>query len=142
MDSRLAPAEIGANEVPEGFTTADPTGKSSGNNGSSDFAASKKAAAAAQKESILEQALTPEALARLRRVKLVKPETAAMVERKIVSMALQGALTTRCNEGKVIEMLEGLVGEKQKAAAPKISIQRKRYAFDDDDDDDNDDDLL
>lgn len=62
----------------------------------------------------------------------------------IVSMALQRKLPARLTEGKLIEMLEGLVGAEQASGTTgKISIQRKRYAFDDDsDDDDNDDDLL
>jgi len=61
----------------------------------------------------------------------------------ILSMALSGKLTSRINEGKLIEMLEGIAGaaahQKQTTA---INIQRKKYAFDSDDDDDNDDDLL
>ena len=57
----------------------------------------------------------------------------------IVSMAMTGKLPGRINEGKLIEMLEG-IGAKQQATS--ISIQRKRYAFDSDDEDDNDDDLL
>ena len=41
-------------------------------------------------------------------------------------------------------MLERMLGKEQqtKGDAGKISIQRKKYAFDSDDDDDNDDDLL
>lgn len=54
---------------------------------------------------------------------------------------MQGKLPGRVNEGKLIEMLEG-IGAKQSSAANKISIQRKKYAFDSDDDDDNDDDLM
>lgn len=60
----------------------------------------------------------------------------------IVSMALQRKLTARLTEGKLIEMLEGLVGAQASTGNTSINIQRKRYAFDDDDDDDNDDDLL
>lgn len=56
-------------------------------------------------------------------------------------MAMQGKLPGRVNEGKLIEMLEG-IGAKQSSTANKISIQRKKYAFDSDDDDDNDDDLM
>ena len=42
-------------------------------------------------------------------------------------------------------MLERMLGKEEQARgsdAGKISIQRKKYAFDSDDDDDNDDDLL
>ena len=70
---------------------------------------------------------------------LVKPDKVRAVESMIVSMALSGKLPGRINEGKLIEMLEG-IGAKKKATS--INIQRKRYAFDSDDEDDNDEDLL
>ena len=59
-------------------------------------------------------------------------------------MAMQGKMDSKVTEGKLIEMLEGIVGaENQKRGdAGKISIQRKKYTFDSDDEDDNDDDLL
>lgn len=72
---------------------------------------------------------------------LVKPEKASSVENMIVSMAISGKLPGRINEGKLIEMLEGIGAAKSKQNA-SINIQRKKYAFDSDDDDDNDDDLL
>lgn len=72
---------------------------------------------------------------------LVKADKASAVENQIVSMAMQGRLPGQVNEGKLIEMLEG-IGAKKSSAANKISIQRKKYAFDSDDDDDNDDDLM
>eukprot|EP00980_Cylindrotheca_fusiformis_P023531 scaffold10571_cov154-Cylindrotheca_fusiformis.AAC.9 len=69
---------------------------------------------------------------------------AVAVENGIVSMAMQGKLPGRINEGKLIEMLErGVRVAGQQEPGQKISIQRKRYAFDsDDDDDDDDEDLL
>jgi len=78
------------------------------------------------------------------RMQLVKKERASAVEAMIVNMALQGSMDTKINEGKLIEMLEGIVGAQQQknADAGKINIQRKKYNFDSDDDDDNDDDLL
>jgi programmed cell death protein 5 len=61
----------------------------------------------------------------------------------IANMAMQGKSDSKITEGKLIEMLEGIVGAQQKKAADaKISIQRKKYNFDSDDEDDNDDDLL
>jgi programmed cell death protein 5 len=61
----------------------------------------------------------------------------------IVNMALQGSMDSKINEGKLIEMLEGIVGAQQQknADAGKINIQRKKYNFDSDEED-NDDDLL
>ena len=72
----------------------------------------------------------------------MKKERASAVEAMIANMALQGKIESKINEGKLIEMREGIVGAQQKKAdAAKISIQRKKYNFDSDDDD-NDDDLM
>ena len=75
---------------------------------------------------------------------LVKRERASAVEAMIANMALQGKIESKITEGKLIEMLEGIVGAQNKKGEGEgiISIQRKKYAFDSDDDDDNDDDLL
>ena len=56
-------------------------------------------------------------------------------------MAVSGKLPGRVNEGKLIEMLEG-IGAQMSNQSASINIQRKRYAFDSDEEDDNDDDLL
>ena len=105
----------------------------------------KQQAIKEQKQMVMEQACTSEALARLGRIRLVKPDKAAAVENMIVSMAMQGKLPGRINEGKLIEILERGSMSKNSASqekAQRISIQRKQYAMDSDDDDDNDDDLL
>ena len=77
------------------------------------------------------------------RLQLVKKERASAVEAMIVNMALQGSMDSKITEGKLIEMLEGIVGAQQQknGDAGRINIQRKKYNFDSDDDD-NDDDLL
>mmetsp|Transcript_32366 Transcript_32366/g.47193 ORF Transcript_32366/g.47193 Transcript_32366/m.47193 type:complete len:216 (-) Transcript_32366:104-751(-) len=127
--------EVDPSEIPEGFTTA------AGNGAAGGAAAEKQSEAQqrqAQRDAILEQALTPDALARLRRIKLVKAEKATSVETSIVSMAMQGKLQMKISEGKLIEMLEGTVAKQKSSGA--INIQRKKYAFDSDDDDDDDDD--
>lgn len=126
------------NEIPEGFTATDP------NSSSNDQKKAQQAQEEAQRQSILEQALTPEAAERLRRVKLVKPDRVASLERSIASMAMQRKLPGRITEGKLIEMLEGMVAKEtqREPAAGKISIQRKKYAFDSDESDDDDEDLM
>uniref|UniRef100_A0A7S2MQ27 Uncharacterized protein n=1 Tax=Helicotheca tamesis TaxID=374047 RepID=A0A7S2MQ27_9STRA len=131
--------DVDPSEIPEGFTAANPSGAGGA---AADEKQNEAQQRQAQKEAILEQALTPDALARLRRIKLVKAEKAAQVESTIVSMALQGKLPMKINEGKLIEMLERIGAKDNSAAAGKISIQRKKYAFDSDDDDDDDDDLM
>ena len=85
--------------------------------------------------------MTNEARERLSRIKMVKPEKATAVERMIVSMFMQRKLPGKINEGRLIEMLEG-IGAQTATSASKITINRKKYAFDSDDSDDNDDDLM
>ena len=131
---KLAP--VNASEIPEGFTTTNQEGPPDAN-------AIKKLQQDEQKKAILEQALSQEAIARLGRIKLVKPDKANAVERQIVSLAMQGKLPGKINEPKLIEILErGFQQQSGEAPKERISIQRKKYAFDDDSDDDNDDDLL
>lgn len=121
---------------------ADPNAPAAGGGGG----ASASNGEDAQKQAVLEQALTPDALARLRRIKLVKPSKAAAVENAIVNMAVSGKLSAAITEGKLIELLErGNAKETTGAAAAhknSIQIQRKKYAMDSDDEDDNDDDLM
>jgi len=132
MDSNVRP-----DEIPDGFSAADPTGHGG------DAASSEKVANAKkqqdQKRQILEQALTSDALARLGTMRLVKPDKVSAVENLIATMATSGKLTGPINEGKLIEMLEG-IGARQKSAS-SINIQRKKYNFDSDSSD-NDDDLM
>ena len=85
--------------------------------------------------------MTAEARERLSRIKMVKLDKAKQVERMIVSYAMQGKLPGKITEGKLIEMLESL-GAQTSSTASKITISRKKYAFDSDDDDDDDDDLF
>lgn len=96
-----------------------------------------------QRQMILEQALTQEALARLGRIKMVKPEKTVAVENLVVSLVMQGKLQGKINEGKLIEMLErGARKGGQEGKQTTIKVQRKRYALDSDDEDDDDEDLL
>jgi programmed cell death protein 5 len=140
MDN-LAPSNVSANELPSGFTTADPNDPSASSRGGSE-ADFKKQAIQEQKQMILEQAMDSDALARLGRIKLVKPEKAESVENTIVSMAMQGKLPGRISEAKLIEIMErGQMKGSSSQAANNINIQRKQYAFDSDDDGDDDDDV-
>lgn len=67
-------SDVAPSEIPDGFTLAGPGGTGSvvGGNagGGSSTAADQAAQRDAQRQAILEQAMTPEALARLRRVKV------------------------------------------------------------------------
>ena len=96
----LAPTTIQPNEIPEGFTAAT---SSTTDSSASDRDREREL----QREAILEAALTPEALERLKRIKFVKLEKASKVEAMVLSMAMQGKLSAPINEGKLIEMIEG-----------------------------------
>jgi programmed cell death protein 5 len=64
MDN-LAPANVDPSELPSGFTTGNPTGGASAEQ--QNQAQQRKA----QRDAILEQALTPDALERLKRIKVI-----------------------------------------------------------------------
>uniref|UniRef100_A0A7S2UGV7 Programmed cell death protein 5 n=1 Tax=Attheya septentrionalis TaxID=420275 RepID=A0A7S2UGV7_9STRA len=131
-------SNISPSEIPDGFSTADPTGAGpapGGGNKQAEEAMRKQA----QTQAILERALTPDALARLGTLKLVKAEKAKAVEGMIASMAMQGKLPGQINEGKLIEMLEGIGAKEKSGNSGKIQIQRKKYAFDSESEDDDDD---
>jgi programmed cell death protein 5 len=89
MDN-FAPSNVKPEDLPDGFTAADPNNPSSG--GANSEAEFKKQAIREQKQMILDQAIDSEALARLGRIKMVKPNRVASVENTIVRMAVQGKL--------------------------------------------------
>ncbi|KAL7581117.1 hypothetical protein ACA910_005918 [Epithemia clementina (nom. ined.)] len=130
-------AHIDPRDLPEGFKAQDPN-DSSGRSSNNNAAAAQKEQIDEQRQAVLQQVLTPEALARLNRIKLVKDKKAKIVESNIISMAMSGRLPGKINEGKLIEMLErGCAKDAQSSGS--ISIQRKKYAFDSDEDEDDDD---
>mmetsp|Transcript_19117 Transcript_19117/g.18363 ORF Transcript_19117/g.18363 Transcript_19117/m.18363 type:complete len:139 (-) Transcript_19117:165-581(-) len=137
MDGQNLSSDIRPEEIPDGFTTAGPNSATTQGSENGSIAQKKDA----QRQAALEQVLTPDALARLGTIKLVKPDRASAVEGLIVSMAMSGKLPGRINEGKLIEMLEG-IGAKQQQTRSTINIQRKQYAFDSDSGSDFDDDDL
>jgi len=140
MDN-LSPANVGIGELPDGFSAVNPNGGVPGNNDEAEF---KNQAIKEQKQMILEQAMDSQALARLGRIKMVKPEKAAAIENTIVSMAMQGKLPGKINEGKLVEILERRSRKeagKLESGFGGIQIQRKRYSLDSDDDEDDDDDV-
>jgi programmed cell death protein 5 len=62
------PSDVAPSEIPDGFSLADPTGHVAAGGGPKQNEAA--AQRDAQRQAILEQAMTPDALARLRRVKV------------------------------------------------------------------------
>jgi programmed cell death protein 5 len=89
MDN-FGPSNVKPEDLPDGVTAANPNSPSSvGANSEAEF---KKQAIREQKQMILDQAIDSEALARLGRIKMVKPNRVASVENTIVRMAVQGKL--------------------------------------------------
>jgi programmed cell death protein 5 len=139
---------VDPSELPEGFTAFDPNNNHSTNQSKIDDDYQRQAIKEQQRQMILEQAMDGDAMARLGRIKMVKPDKAATVENTIISMAMQGRLPGRITEGKLIEILER--GNRKDAttttaaatnqSSSTINIQRKSYAMDSDDDEDDDDD--
>jgi len=72
LPNNISSAGVSASEIPDGFSLAGPNsgGGGGGGGGPSDSAAEQAKQRQAQREAILEQAMTPDALARLRRVKV------------------------------------------------------------------------
>jgi hypothetical protein len=71
LPNNISSAGVSASEIPDGFSLAGPNASGGGGGGGpSDTAAEQAKQRQAQREAILEQAMTPDALARLRRVKV------------------------------------------------------------------------
>jgi programmed cell death protein 5 len=133
MQQHLNSSDISPEEIPEGFTTgAGPATEQQNESQKREL----------QRRGILEQSLTSEAWSRLGTIRLVKPEKVAIVENNIISMAMSGKLSGKINEGKLIEMLEGILA-RSNTSKTTINIQRKKYAFESDDEgEDADDDIM
>jgi len=76
--------------------------------------------------------MTAEARERLARIALVKPEKARGVENMILAAAQRGQLGEKVSDERLMSMLEQ-ISEREGAAKPKITIQRRRPLFEDDD---------
>ena len=86
---------------------------------------------------LLSRAMTPEALERLKRVKLVKKEVAEQVERLIEQNAKAGRLKAIVQENDVVELLKKISSATENNT--KVSFQRKKQ-FDESDGNKNDSD--
>lgn len=73
LPNNISSSGVSASEIPDGFSLAGPnSGGGGGGGGPSDAAAEQAKQRQAQRQAVLEQAMTPDALARLRRVKVSK----------------------------------------------------------------------
>lgn len=67
----------------------------------------------AQIQSVLMQAMEPEARERLNTIKLTKPEFAAAVEQQIVALAQSGSLRQKITDDQLKQLLSQIVPQKK-----------------------------
>ncbi|XP_047993247.1 programmed cell death protein 5 [Leguminivora glycinivorella] len=85
------------------------------------------------KHTILTQALSQDARARLNTIKLSRPEKGEMVENMICRMAQMGQVRTKISEQELIQLLES-VNQQMGKSASTVKFDRRRAALDSDDD--------
>ncbi|EDO19367.1 hypothetical protein Kpol_1002p12 [Vanderwaltozyma polyspora DSM 70294] len=89
--------------------------------------------------------LEPEALERLTRVSLVRPDRAQAVEQYLKQIIGTGQVSHKVTEDEIVHILNGIAREQKKKNDVKIIFDRKEHDFNDtldkkgDEDDDEDD---
>ncbi|CCH62167.1 hypothetical protein TBLA_0G02270 [Henningerozyma blattae CBS 6284] len=93
--------------------------------------------------------LEPEALERLKRVSLVKPERAQSVENYLKQIISGRAIRSKISEDEIVQILNGIAREENKKNETKIIFNRKNDIFNEvsnlkenSNDDDEDDDFF
>ncbi|CCE62571.1 hypothetical protein TPHA_0C04210 [Tetrapisispora phaffii CBS 4417] len=92
--------------------------------------------------------LEPQALERLSRVSLVRPERAQAVEMYIKQLLGSGQLSHKISEDEIVQILNGIAREQKKKNDVKIIFNRREQNYDNslrnnsNDDDDEDDDFF
>ncbi|CAL8469228.1 g8769 [Coccomyxa elongata] len=87
-----------------------------------------------RRAAMLVQVLQPQARERLARIALVKPDKARGVENLVLQMAQRGQITENVSEEKLIGLLEQINTQASSRSQTKVTIQRRRTAWDDEDD--------
>ena len=105
MDNRLAPANVDAGDLPSGFSTTDPNGSSAAAAGQDNQGQQRQA----QKDGILEQALTPDALERLRRIKVREVQCAMCCFLKYAYSTLVCILVLVCIDQSAVASFKLLI---------------------------------
>ena len=85
-----------------------------------------------QRRTIVRSVLEPEALERLNRIGLVKPDKQQRLEELILANVQRGGIRQKIDEGTFVNLLQQI--ERSEAAETSKTIQFKRRAFDDDSD--------
>jgi len=85
-----------------------------------------------RKRIMVRQILEPEALERLNRVGLVKPEKQQKLEERLIMLAQSGQMSEKVSDSQLVMMIEKL-DQIQAPASGKIKFHRKRPDDDEDD---------
>merc|ERR1711924_6923 len=92
--------------------------------------AEKQAEMEERKRGMIRQLLEPDALERLHRIGLAKPENQLQIEAMILNAATKGGIQEKISEPALIAMLEQIEGSTKTTS---VKIQRKRRDDSDDD---------
>lgn len=75
--------------------------------------------------------LQPQALERLTRVSLVRPDRAKAVEQYLVQLLRQGTVTHKITEDEIVQILHGVAREQNKKNETKIIFNRRELVGND-----------
>lgn len=87
-----------------------------------------------QRRTIIRSVLDNEALERLNRIGLVKPEKQRRLEEVIFANVQRGVIKQKIDEGTFVDLLKQIEAAPSTGAQTSGNVQFRRRAFDDDDD--------
>lgn len=102
-----------------------------GTQGPSSGGESGKGAGSNGLETVIAAYLQPQALERLSRVSLVRPDRAQAVEQYLAKMVSQGALSHKVTEDEIVQILHDVAREQNKKNDTKIIFDRREMAVHD-----------
>ncbi|AMD22272.1 HGL068Wp [Eremothecium sinecaudum] len=79
---------------------------------------------------LVQQFMEPEALERLSRVALVRPDRAQAVEAYLHRMVTGGMIRSKVTEKQIVDILNGIASDEQKRKETKIIFDRKALDID------------
>lgn len=79
-------------------------------------------------ESVVNQMLDIDAKERLNRVRLVKPDRVAAVEKYILQLATAGGLRGKLSEDDLVDLLDRVARDERRHTATTITFARREYA--------------
>ncbi|KAL7678193.1 hypothetical protein ACOME3_004419 [Neoechinorhynchus agilis] len=87
------------------------------------------------RNSILNQVLDKDAIARLNTLRLTKPENATTAERYIINQVQRGMIRSKLSEDDLVRILTQIFDQTSQSRQHKITFHRRRNDFDEDEDD-------